>query len=764
MMKQFKKVVSILCVIALLVSGIAMAYADEATAGETVTAAEDNSAQEEAARKAEEEAARKAAEKEAARKAEEEAARKAAEKEAARKAAEEEAARKAAEEEAARKAAEEEAARKAAEEEAARKAAEEEAARKAAEEEAARQAAEEGSAGTDAGAETPAQDAGEQPAAEQPAEGTEETPEATPAAEGEDGLVEIDDGWGYVDPEVISENTPEITDELKGLRRADLNAGQSLSDTVTFGDELVITLRCGNADTVDLKLYADPGAGINVKVDGKAAGFTPAASDDPSKSLAVCTLTSTAGRNREIVLSSTDTVSFKLVAEVKQTEVQESAPANENNASAGSETEQKPTGNSEPASEPTVQVSVKTYDALKVGSRISDTLYAGQKAKVQLKCGKNPFVTLTLNANPDDVDIQIEGSAGFSRSASGNYTYEFENVAFRKFNVTISARKDLSFTLSASANTEAAQRAEEEKKQEEAAANSNKEETVEPAPAEVAPAAETTAEIPAETEQAAGGEEPAEAGSEAPAEENAEPAAEGTEEGAEEPAAEGTEESAEGTEEPAEGTEEPAEEGTEEPAAEGTEEGTEETAEGTEEGAEEGTEEGAEEENTEEETEEGAEEGTEEEPAEAVTEEEVVETFDAELPVTLSADDGFVPFGTACSAVADLTGYEEYDRIEISWFSSSDDGETWTGIEDAEGPVYDYTMSESNWYYRFRAVATVTVVTYRPVVSGDADETPAGEAAGESTEEAPAPSEEPAAPQEAPAAEEAPASDEEIAE
>ena len=59
----------------------------------------------------------------------------AAEQEAARKAAEQEAARKAAEQEAARKAAEQEAARKAAEQEAARKAAEQEAARKAAEQE-----------------------------------------------------------------------------------------------------------------------------------------------------------------------------------------------------------------------------------------------------------------------------------------------------------------------------------------------------------------------------------------------------------------------------------------------------------------------------------------------------------------------------------------------------------------------------------------------------------------------------------------------------
>ena len=727
MMKQFKKVVSILCIIALLVSGIAMAYADEAPAGETVTAAEDNSAKEEAARKAEEEAARKAAEKEAARKAEEEAAR---------KAAEQEAARKAAEQEAARKAAEEEAARKAAEEEAARKAAEEEAARQPAEEETAPQVSEEETAG--------------QPAEEEPSNTTEETPKADAAGAGEDGLVEIDDGWGYVDPEVISENTPEITDELKGLRRVDMKAGESLSDTVSFGDELVITLKCGKADTVDLKLYSEPGADIHVKVDGKAAGFTPADSDSASKALSVFTLTNTSGRTHEIVLSSSDTASFKLVAEVKQTEVQDETPETENNVSAEDKPAEKP-AESQPAAEPTVQASVKTYDALKVGNRISDTLYAGQKAKIQLKCGKNPFVTLTLNANPDDLNVQIDGNkANFTRTAGGTYTCEFENVAFRKFNVTISAKQDLAFTLSAAANTEAAEKAAAEKEQEETPVNTNKiEETETAAPAESEPAADTTEEPAADTaEEPAGetekvtGEEP----SEEPAEEVTEAPAEAPAEGTEEEPAEGTEE------EPAEGTEEEPTEGTEEEPAEGTEE---EPAEGTEEEPAEGTEgdpaEGIEEETTEEE------ELAEEEPAETLTE-EVVETFDVELPVMSSLESGFTPFGETCSVTADMTGYEEYDRIEVRWFSSADEGETWNEIEGAEGTVYDYVMSTSNWYYRFRAVATITVVTYKTVAAEDAEEQePAGE---ETDEEAAVPAEEePAASEEA-----APSTDEEIVE
>ena len=229
-----------------------------------------------------------------------------AEDEAARKAAEDEAARKAAEEEAARKAAEEEAARKAAEEEAARKAAEEEAARKAAEEETAEQPSEESAPDN-----TPAEESADN--------STDEIPQNE---EDESGLVEIDDNWGYVDPEVISENTPEITDELKGIRTAEMSAGQTLSDSISFGDELVITLKCGKASDVVLKLYTAPGASLNVKVDGKVVGFTPADSDNASMTLATFELQNTAGRTHEIVLSSNDTVSFKLSAEAKQTEVQ----------------------------------------------------------------------------------------------------------------------------------------------------------------------------------------------------------------------------------------------------------------------------------------------------------------------------------------------------------------------------------------------------------------------------------------------------------
>ena len=533
MTKLSKKVLSILCVIALLVSCIAMAFAEEADEAPVWDEAQQSEAEAEAARIAAEEAeaariaaeeaeaARIAAEEEAARiAAEEEAARIAAEEEAARKAAEEEAARKAAEEEAARKAAEEEEARKAAEEEEARKAAEEEAARKAAEEEAARKAAEEEES---------------RKAAEQESSDSNAVPEDVAD---ENGYYEIDDSWGYVDPDVISENTPEITDELKGLRSASMNVNEILSDTISFGDELVITLKCGSAQTVDLKLYAN--SAMSVKVDGKAVAFTPADSDDPAFVMCTYVLENTAGRTYQISLTANDTVSFKFAAVAEQTEVQDVTPRTEeaapaegtNEAPASSEdnieanigniententenndtntesndantettdttetteqiettdtTEDNSNNNEGTANniqqiespEPTIQVSQKTYSGLKVGNSISDTLIGGQKAKIQLKCGKHNDVKLVLNSNPDDVNIQVEGADyGFTKEAEGTYTLELNNVAFRKFTIILAAKQDLAFTLNAEDVGEAVEAEGEEEEDEEEAKEDNEEE------------------------------------------------------------------------------------------------------------------------------------------------------------------------------------------------------------------------------------------------------------------------------------------------
>ena len=161
-------------------------------------------------------------------------------------------------------------------------------------------------------------------------------PTEAPVMEDEDDdLVEIDDDWGYVDPEVISENVPEITDELKGIRKTDLNLGQTLSDSIGLNDELIITLKGCGKNPVELKLYASNNTAIHTKLDGKVVNFTPVDSDIPNMKLYVYEMSNPAGRNHEIILSSIDSVSFRLVANEKQNEVveapaaQEAAPAAE---------------------------------------------------------------------------------------------------------------------------------------------------------------------------------------------------------------------------------------------------------------------------------------------------------------------------------------------------------------------------------------------------------------------------------------------------
>ncbi len=189
------------------------------------------------------------------------------------------------------------------------------------------------------GAEEPAveepasEEKGEVPAEEGAAEEASAEEEASDNIDDEDeekdddGLVPLEDNDGYVDQEVIEENTPAITDELKGLREADLFVGQALTDYLRFGDELTVTLKGCNASTVELQLYVPVNADINTKVDGKAVSFTPADCDDPSLNLFTYELTNAAGRNHEIVLNAYGDYPFQLAAVVRQ--IEEETPVQE---------------------------------------------------------------------------------------------------------------------------------------------------------------------------------------------------------------------------------------------------------------------------------------------------------------------------------------------------------------------------------------------------------------------------------------------------
>ena len=530
----------------------------------------------------------------------------------------------------------------------------------AAEEPAAEETAAEEPAAEEPAAEEPAAEepAAKEPAAEEPASiNNEETEEDD---EEDDGLVELDDDWGYIDQEVIEENTPEITDELKGIRSAELTIGQVLTDTIDFGEELVITLKDSGASTVDLRLYVPSGASINTKVDGKAVGFTPAESDVLSMDLYTYELANAAGRSHEIVLSSYDTVTFALSAIVKQNVgtiepmIQDEVPAEE----PAEETTDDETPAETPA--PTIQVSVKTYDALKVGHSISDTLIAGQKAKIQVKCGKNANVILTLSANPDDVVVTIEGTeARFVSDGNGTYTCELTDVPFRKFNIIISAKQELDFTLSAAAG---------------------------------------------------------EANEEVPAEEDEE----------EEEVAETEEETAEDI-------------NNEETAEETSEEVTEETAE----------EEVAEEAETSEENEEGETAENEEDNIEETTEEPdeeinpvLPEDRSASFTVSFDDDEPIHTFGDTAHLDVVLEGYDGF-IYTLQW-QISEDGENWTDIEGANEARLDVLISEDNYLMQWRVVvypdieATKELWEKEAAESAEAAENPEAAEVSETAEAVPA--------------------------
>lgn len=328
----------------------------------------------------------------------------------------------------------------------------------------------------------------------------------------DDGEYEIIDSFGLVDDNVIDELTPEMTDEFKGFRYAQLSVEKPLEDTIEFDQEMVITLAPAEGDLL-LKLYATPGVRFSMKVDSKAASLVREKSDDFSRELYVYELAASAS-SHEIVLTSDDTLAFRLAVEKKAAEqkAEEEAAADEPAEVAAAATE--PAGETAAATEPAEETAAgvpaeetaatkpaeeaaesepaeeaaasepageaaadepdpeneapaadsreekpeqptdKEYDTMKVGGEISDTLAAGQKAVILLKCGKNPIVNLTLKADNDPA-VRIDGSeVQFTQTGEGTYTALLENVAFRKFTITVTAAQETGFAISAAAGVE----------------------------------------------------------------------------------------------------------------------------------------------------------------------------------------------------------------------------------------------------------------------------------------------------------------------
>ena len=303
MRNRFKKGISILCIIALLVSCIVAAFAEDAASDNNEATVVEQQPEAGVEQQDADEAARLA----------------------------EEEARKAAEEEAARKAAEEEAARKAAEEAAAQQT-------EGADEEAAAKQADESDDGDEA---SDADDAEEGSDDEYNNEGTDENgePEYEIFEDGDEGFVtpeKIAQEVPAVTPEVIAnsaledeseeqepveedESEKEAVPEAKGLM-----AGKKVSGTVVAGEDFLICLFADSTETIVLSLTMKAGETLNASINEKSVKFTAVENDDPASTDAIYTyeLSAVAGQVYDIVLSADTNTSFKMKAEAVKPEAE----------------------------------------------------------------------------------------------------------------------------------------------------------------------------------------------------------------------------------------------------------------------------------------------------------------------------------------------------------------------------------------------------------------------------------------------------------
>ncbi len=128
----------------------------------------------------------------------------------------------------------------------------------------------------------------------------------------EDEIVEIDD-WGYVDPEIIDDYIPELTPEMKFPEATELKLNEKVSGTIDAENEAMFVIRCGSNKTVVLGLAASA-EDVNVKINDKAVKFAKIESEETAEYRSTYELNVVAGRDYTITLTSSDPVSYKLNA------------------------------------------------------------------------------------------------------------------------------------------------------------------------------------------------------------------------------------------------------------------------------------------------------------------------------------------------------------------------------------------------------------------------------------------------------------------
>ena len=91
-----------------------------------------------------------------------------------------------------------------------------------------------------------------------------------PANYSEDELVELEDNGGYIDPEYIAENLPEITPEMKYENITEMKVGSTISGSAGV-DEILYYIKANRTQNIVLVLRAN--GNIQIRINERAASF-----------------------------------------------------------------------------------------------------------------------------------------------------------------------------------------------------------------------------------------------------------------------------------------------------------------------------------------------------------------------------------------------------------------------------------------------------------------------------------------------------------
>ena len=160
------------------------------------------------------------------------------------------------------------------------------------------------------------QPADEQPADEQPADEVEEEyaddeEDDEDDSSDEDELIELD-GWGILDPELVPEHVPD-TNEIKFEGYQELKLNEKVSGTVDAENTGKILVQWGANKTFVLGLRASSN-NVDIRINNKAVKFVPAAENNSLEFVANYELNVRAGKSYEIILTSNAPVNYTLTA------------------------------------------------------------------------------------------------------------------------------------------------------------------------------------------------------------------------------------------------------------------------------------------------------------------------------------------------------------------------------------------------------------------------------------------------------------------